>query len=465
MTTISVVGLGRVGCLLAACLASRGYRVIGAASNPGTVDAVNGGRAPVFEPGLAQLIESCQGRLLATWDTEAAVAESQVTFIAVPTPSTAEGDLSLKYVLEAAEAVGNALRRIRRDHLVVLSSTVSPGSTDGPVQATLEEASGRRCGTGFELCYSPEFIAPGSMIQDFLNPDLILIGESSPEAGVRLEAIYRRVCRGYPAVARMNFVNAELAKLAVNTFATARISYANMLARTCERLPGADVDVVSAAIGLDSRIGPKYLKGAIGYGGPCLPRDNRAFTALARSLDLPAHIAEASDHLNRCQTTLLARLVRRHLPPEGCAGVLGLSYKPGTDVVEESPAMHLVMELAASVARVIAHDPAAGASAARMLGGEGRIAGSAQACIDASDVVAVVTPWAEYVNLPSVVWARPGRPRVVVDCWRALPELEGVPGVLYVPLGRGLEPGASSVSLPSLQPIPGADRPNFWTRA
>jgi UDPglucose 6-dehydrogenase len=215
VTTISVVGLGKLGWPLAACLAGRGYRVIGADSNPSTVDAVNAGRAPMIEVGFARLVGTSRGRLLATWDTEAAVAESQVTFIVVPTPSTAEGGFSLAYVLEAAEAVGNALRRVRRDHLVVLTSTVSPGSTGGPVQAALEEASGGRCGTCFELCYSPWFVALGSVIQD-VNPEVILIGESSRKAGDLLEAIYRRVCCGSPPVARMSFVNAELAKLALN---------------------------------------------------------------------------------------------------------------------------------------------------------------------------------------------------------------------------------------------------------
>src|SRR5258706_8441907 len=150
-----------------------------------------------------------------------------------------------------------------------------------------------------------------------------------------LEAIYKQTCPNHPAAARMNFVNAELTKLAVNRYVTTKITYANTLARICERLPGADVDAVTTALGMDTRIGRKYLKGAIGYGGPCFPRDNVALAALARNVDAPAALAEAVDRANRKQVDRLAELVTSHLRPNGTVGVLGLAYKPNTDVVEQ----------------------------------------------------------------------------------------------------------------------------------
>ena len=174
-----------------------------------------------------------------------------------------------------------------------------PGSTGGTLLPALEEHSGKKCGTDFGLCYNPEFIALGSVIRDMLNPDMILIGESDARSGEILEELYQGVCESNPRIQRMNFVNAELTKLSVNTFVTTKISYANMLAQVCETLPGADVDVVTSAIGCDTRIGQKYLKGALGYGGPCFPRDNVAFSALARANGAPALLAEATDQLNR----------------------------------------------------------------------------------------------------------------------------------------------------------------------
>src|SRR5690242_11523132 len=151
-----------------------------------------------------------------------------------------------------------------------------------------------------------------------------------------MEELYRGVCESNPRIQRMSYVNAELTKISVNTFVTTKISYANMLAQVCETLPGADVDVVTAALGCDSRIGPKYLKGALGYGGPCFPRDNVAFSAMARANGVPALLAEATDATNRGQVPRLAAWIRERLPEGGTVGILGLSYKPDTDVVEES---------------------------------------------------------------------------------------------------------------------------------
>jgi UDPglucose 6-dehydrogenase len=235
----------------------------------------------------------------------------------------------------------------------------------------------------------------------------------------------------------MNFINAELTKLAVNTFVTTKISFANMLARICERLPGADVDVVTRALGLDSRIGAKYLKGAVSYGGPCFPRDNLALIATARKVGAPADIAEATDRFNRWQVKWLADFVQEHLPEGGAVGILGLAYKPGTDVVEESVGLLLARELREQRVRVIAYDPAGVENARRMLGDGVIFVNSPQACIDLSDIVVVATPWKEFHSLPGETWERHSPPRVVIDCWRVLRGLEGCGGVIYVPLGKG----------------------------
>ena len=298
---LSVVGLGKLGAPLAAALASRGHSVVGVDLVPATVKAINAGRAPVVEPGLQDLLDVTDGRLRATADIADAVANSEVTFILVPTPSGPDGGFVLDYVLPALEQVGAAAAAKGERHLVVITSTVMPGSTDGPIREALERSSGLTVGEGIGLCYSPEFIALGSVVRDLLHPDLILVGESDPESGQKLGDLMSSVVLTEPPVQRMNLVNAELAKISVNTFVTTKISYANMLAEMCEQLPDADVDAVTAAIGLDSRIGSKYLKGATPYGGPCFPRDNVALSRLARSLGVTADIAEATDAINRRQ--------------------------------------------------------------------------------------------------------------------------------------------------------------------
>lgn len=435
--TISIVGLGKLGAPMAACLAAKGFPVIGVDVDAQKVNALNNAQAPVFEPGLPELLQVAKTRLKATQDILTAVLNSEVTFVVVPTPSEPDGSFSLRYVLQACEGIADALRKKPQWHLVVITSTISPGSMDTAIRPFLEERSGKRSGVDFGMCYNPEFIALGSVIRDFLNPDFVLIGESDERSGQVLEGIYRQVCENDPPIVRMNFINAELTKLAVNTFVTTKISFANMLARICERLPGADVDVVTRALGLDSRIGAKYLKGAVSYGGPCFPRDNLALIATARKVGAPADIAEATDRFNRWQVKWLADFVQEHLPEGGAVGILGLAYKPGTDVVEESVGLLLARELREQRVRVIAYDPAGVENARRMLGDGVIFMNSPQACIDLSDIVVVATPWKEFHSLPGETWERHSPPRIVIDCWRVLRGLEGCGGVIYVPLGKG----------------------------
>jgi UDPglucose 6-dehydrogenase len=437
VTTLGVVGLGKLGAPMAACFANKGFLVIGADVNSALVEAVNEGRPPVFEPELAERLAAGRAYLTATTDTGATVGSTDATFIVVPTPSDEDGGFSLRYVLPACEQIGQALREKSGYHLVVLTSTVMPGATDGPVRAALEEASGKRCGEDFGLCYSPEFIALGSAIRDFLNPDFLLVGESDARAGDMLAEIYSRLVENHAPVARMNFVNAELAKLSVNTFITTKIAFANMLARVCEQMPGADVDVVTSALGRDSRIGSKYLRGAVSYGGPCFPRDTVAFAALANGVGAPAHVAEATDQLNRDGIRRLADLVRRHLPEAGTAAVLGLSYKPNTDVIEESPGLLLAQTLVGAGVNVVAYDPLALAAAERALGADVAYAESSAEAIRRADVIVLTTAWSEFGELQPELFARDGEPRTLIDCWRLLSAERFGGATRYVALGEG----------------------------
>jgi UDPglucose 6-dehydrogenase len=433
---ISVIGLGKLGAPLAAVLASKGFRVIGTDLNPLLVDAINAGRAPVDEPRVQELIDENRDRLHATTDAATAVAETDVTFVIVPTPSDATGRFSNTFVLNAMAMAGAGVRRKTGYHVVVVTSTVMPGSTGGEIRAALEAHSGRAVGPSLGLCYNPEFIALGSVVRDMLTPDMILIGESDAKAGDTLERIYDKSCDNKPLVRRMNFVNAELTKISVNTYVTTKISYANMLADICDRIPGADVEVVTQAIGCDSRIGVKYLRGAIGYGGPCFPRDNVAFAALARSIGARAELAEATDTLNRYQIERVLGAIQARHPGTGAIGVLGLAYKPDTSVVEQSQGLELVERLLEDGQDVVAFDPRALASAQASIRQPFQAAASAEACVRAASLVVVMTPWPEFRAVPAEAFTRSPR-LTVIDCWRLLSreEIGAVADVVY--LGRG----------------------------
>jgi UDPglucose 6-dehydrogenase len=424
---------------MAAVFADKGHTVVGVDVDPNAVSAINEGRAPVSEPGLQGYIERNRNALSATSDCQQAVLETDITFIIVPTPSQPDGTFTMKNVAETAKPIGRALRQKRGYHLVVLSSTVMPGSTEGQLLAALEEYSGKSCGPDFGLCYNPEFIALGSVIHDMLNPDIVLIGESDDRAGSMLAALQRGVCDNDASIQRMNFVNAELTKLSVNTFVTTKISYANMLAEICERLPGADVDVVTSALGLDSRIGRKYLKGALGYGGPCFPRDNLAFAALGRQQDVEATLAEATDRVNRRQPARLVDLVLKHLPPGGSVGVLGLAYKPDTCVSEQSQGLLLAEQLVKKNVPVVVYDPEALENARRVLGDKVAYANSAEECAGQVQVLVIATPWEPFKRLRPEHLAGHGRSVTVVDCWRILAPEKFQRATNYILLGLGIQ--------------------------
>lgn len=430
---LSVIGLGKLGAPLAAVLAGKGFRVAAVDCHAETVASLRARRAPVSEPGLQELLSALPPeRLEATTDLAAAVLNSEATFVVVPTPSRSDGTYSEDTVTAAVREIGSTLRQKQTRHLVVIASTIMPGTMQGAIREALESSSGLRLGGQLGLCYSPEFIALGRVIQDLRQPDFILIGESDSRSGDELEEICRARCDNLPRVRRMSFANAELTKIVVNAMITTKISYANMLSEICERLPGADAAVVAAAAGSDHRIGASYLAPALGYGGPCFPRDNVALTALAHTLGTGAELAEATDRINRRQAARVVSLVRDLLPLTATAtvGVLGLAYKPDTCVTEESQGLAIARLLAEAGYRVLASDPEA-VTAAGIGPGAERVAPAD--CVRRSDLLIVATPWDSFRDLPPSVFRRADRRLPVIDCWRLLPpELTEAVDTLYL---------------------------------
>ena len=434
---VSVVGLGKLGASMAAAIADGGHTVIGYDVEPSMVAALAAGQAPVQESNLQTYVDRNRDRLHARSDLQSVITETDLTFVVVPTPSEPSGAFSLVHAEAAFRAIGEALRHKDTYHLVVLSSTVLPGSTRFRLIPALEEASGKTCGSQFGVCYSPEFIALGSVIHDFLNPDFTLIGEFDERSGAILENAYSVILRNGAPARRMSIENAELSKVALNTFVTTKITFANMLADLCERIPGGDVDVVSDALGLDRRIGRRYLTGGISYGGPCFPRDNQALTYFARMVGATAELAETTDGMNR---RFALRIAGRIAPlAQGRpVGLLGLAYKPHTPVLDESPALAIAAALHDAGAILYAHEPALN-RAPPELAGRVRLSDSIEELLASVDIVIVTTPDPAFVNLPIQARTRSG-PLVVMDCWRiAEATLRGRDGVEYYAVGRGTE--------------------------
>ena len=435
---VSIFGLGKLGVPMAVCLAKSGIEVMGVDLSESVVASFNEGQSPVEETGVQELLASTSKLLFATTDAQKAVSETDISFIVVPTPSEQNGSFSLKHVIEVASGIGKALAYKPSYHLIALTSTVLPGSTEYGVLPVLEKESGKKCGEDFGLCYNPEFIALGSVITDFLNPDFLLIGESDTHAGDVLQETLKSVVLNDPPVQRMNFINAEMAKISLNAFVTTKITFANMLTEMSSKLPGADVDTITNAIGLDSRIGRRYLSGGLSYGGPCFPRDNRALGYVAAQFDCRSLIPESTDQFNQHHLDSLVEIVCSHTKPDGKVAVLGLSYKPHSDVVEESAGMYLAQKLAALGYEVSTFDPMAMAAAREILKDSVSYADSIINCVSGTNTVVVANSDPQFHSLKPSDMSNTQGPTTVVDCWRILRQaLENDERILYVGLGIG----------------------------
>jgi UDPglucose 6-dehydrogenase len=433
---LSVIGLGKLGACSAACFSAKGFEVIGVDINREFVDAINNGRAPIYEPRLQEFINISRGRLRATQDYEEAIRESDITFLIVPTPSREDGHFSDKYLRDALSHISSAFNKLKKKyHIFVITSTVSPGTLEESLIPLIESTSNKKLNEDFGVAYNPEFIALGNVITDFLNPDMVLIGESNKIVGDKLEEIYKSVCENKPYIARMSIISAEITKISLNSYITMKISFANTLANICESIPNANIDDITKALGADKRISPYYLKGGLSYGGPCFPRDNRAFCAFAQKYGVDAKLARTTDEVNLYQINHLADMVFKQISKtNNKVAVFGLAYKPNTPVIEESPSIRLIEELLKKDLEVIVYDPLAMDNARALFGDNILYASSIKDCFSHASICIISTQSEEFKSIDESHIIH--NPTTIIDCWRILnPEKFG-DKVKYIALGK-----------------------------
>ncbi len=436
--TVSVVGLGKLGTPFLVSLASRGFRAIGVDVNLVNVAQINRGISPIFEPRVPEFLKKYKRLISATTDINKAINNSQLTFIIVPTPSQKNGEFTNKFIISSLQKIGEALKSKSTYHLVTIVSTIMPGSMDQELRPELEKAARKKIGADLGFCYSPTFIALGDVIRNLLEPDFLLIGQSDKKAGDILSGFYTDFCTNRPPIRRMNFINAEISKLALNTFITTKISYANMLSEICEKLPGADVDVVTQAIGSDSRVGHKYLKGAVCYGGPCFPRDNRALTSIGKKINVKLDIAQATDAINFRQTEKIISLLSPYLTRIDTIGIVGLAYKPDTDVIEESQGLKLVKYLRRFRKKILVYDPVFTKQKLRFADSV-KVARNLGTLLKYVDALILTSAEPKLViDLQQRLTNLAGKNIIVLDCWRSLKSESFSSGIIYIPRGRSL---------------------------
>ena len=422
---VSIIGTGYVGIVTGACLAAEGHHVVCVDIDPKKVDIINGGDPPIHEPGLPELMKRHVGRTLsATTDLKRAVAESEITFIAVGTPA-ANGRIDLSFVERAAEEIGAALKTKAAYHTVIVKSTVIPGTTEGVVRRALEKTSGKSAGAAFGLGMNPEFLTEGTAVEDFARPDRLVLGGIDKKTKDVLVALYAGFDAAVPRILT-NPSTAEMIKYASNAVLATMISFSNEIARLCSAVGNIDVlDVmkgVHQATYFTTRMGEKrvtsglasFLEAGCGFGGSCLPKDVTALTGQGQSYDLPMPLLRSVLEINRTQPDEMMKLIAAHKPDLSGARVtvLGIAFKPDTDDVRESPAFPLIGKLKAAGARVTAHDPIARADGHEALQGVS-LADTLEDAVRGAEVVALVTRWGEFKRLSQVLAAQKAAPLVV----------------------------------------------------
>jgi len=414
---VSVVGTGYVGLVSGVCLAEKGHQVTCVDIDQEKVDKINQAIPPIYERGLEELLKkNVPGNLKATPDLHRAVLETELSLIAVGTPFDGN-EIDLRYIKEVAHQIGQALRDKPGYHVVVVKSTVVPGTTDEVVLPILEQASGKKAGVDFGVGMNPEFLREGEAIQDFMFPDRIVLGGIDEKSINALEELYS-IFKGVDKL-RTNPKTAEMIKYTANSLLATMISFSNEIANLCTDLGGIDVVEVMKGVHLDKRLSPilpdgdriipsftTYIEAGCGFGGSCFPKDVKALISHGKKAGRPMQLLDAVIQVNEYQPQQVLALLKKHFPSlKGVhVAVLGLAFKPGTDDMRESPAIPIVRELLAEKAIVKAYDPVAKHEAQKLFGNHQIVyCDDLAQTLDNVEVVVLLTRWQEFRHIPELL--------------------------------------------------------------
>jgi UDPglucose 6-dehydrogenase len=438
---VTIFGTGYVGLVTGTCLAEVGNDVVCVDVDKSKIERLERGEMPIFEPGLAELVEDNRktGRLRFTTDAASAIAHGRIVFIAVGTPPDEDGSADLKYVLAVARTVG---KHIDRYAVVVNKSTVPVGTADRVHEAIAGELSARSASIEFDVVSNPEFLKEGDAVKDCMRPDRIIIGSSSQRAIEQLKTLYAPFNRNHERIVLMDVRSAELTKYAANAMLATKISFMNEMANIAERV-GADIELVRHGIGSDPRIGYSFIYPGAGYGGSCFPKDVQALERTARSHNYEARLLGAVEAVNHSQKEKLFELMTRHFDGNlqgKTVALWGLAFKPNTDDMREAPSRRLLEQLWEVGATVRAYDPEAAAEAKRLYGDDKRLhlCDDVYAALDGADALVIMTEWKAFWSPDFLRIAETLRTPVIFD-GRNIYEPVAVEqaGIAYYGIGRG----------------------------
>lgn len=392
---LSIIGTGYVGLVTGACFAKLGHTITCVDIDLEKIRKINNGIPPIYEEGLDHLLSTYKEKITATTDYKNALVNTDVTFLCVGTPSMKNGTIDLSYLKEAIKQIAAILKNKNPWHLVVVKSTVLPGTTHNFVLPLLEQCSGKKVGTDIGLAMNPEFLKEGVAVQDFLQPDRIVIGSYDDRSRTTLRELYK----GFSCpIVETSLSAAEMIKYASNTFLATKISFINEIGNLCKKL-GIDTYEVATGMGLDGRIGRPFLDSGIGWGGSCFPKDVDALIAWAKENKEPTRIIESTKAVNTDQPLRLVKILKKHIPKlKGkTIGILGLAFKPNTDDIRDSRAIPIVKELLRNGAYIRAYDPQAMNNFKALFPTIEYCSSAAE--VLSADAILITTKWKEFTTL------------------------------------------------------------------
>ena len=384
---IAVIGTGYVGLVSGTCFAETGNNVVCIDIDSAKVQKMQNGQIPIYEPGLEVLFERNikQGRLHFTTDLKEGIKDSEIIFLALPTPPGEDGSADLSYVL----GVADDLSKIITDYKVIVDKSTVPVGTAEKVESALLQNLDHKL---FDVVSNPEFLREGVAVQDFMKPERVVIGTSSEKAQSIMKRLYDPFVRQGNPVIFMDERSAELTKYAANSFLATKISFMNEIANLCERV-GSDVDMVRKGMGTDSRIGKRFLFPGVGYGGSCFPKDVQALARTSNKNDYDFKILDAVMDVNAKQKLKIAERVIARLSPPKTIAIWGLAFKPNTDDIREAPALYTIDLLLSKGYKVRAYDPEAMENIANKYGDNITLCQDMYDALDGADALAIMTEW------------------------------------------------------------------------
>ncbi len=431
---VAVFGAGYAGLVTGACLAETGNTVVCVDNNADKVGQLRRGIIPIYEPGLRGIVESNLRAQRLSFDDapEEAIRNSEVIFVAVGTPPSADGSADLSHVLQVARTVAKHMT----DYKVIVMKSTVPVGTSKQIREVLDREAAFK---DYDVVSNPEFLKEGSAVADFMFPDRIVIGHSTERGKAIMRELYRPYVRTNKPILFMDNASAELTKYAANCFLATKVSFMNELSNLCERV-GADIDDVRIGIGHDQRIGQQFLFPGVGYGGSCFPKDVRALCATSREHGVPLNIIAAADEVNDRQKRVMVEKITRHYGGDiqgKTFAVWGLAFKPKTDDMREAPAITIVEELIRLGAGIQAYDPEAMKEAGRRLPATVRYCDTANRALVGADALVIVTEWNEFRSPDFDLIRKELKDKTVFD-GRNLFDLEDISRhrVNYISIGR-----------------------------